>query len=159
MNLNQILYASDLLMAMVQTSAYFSVLITKAVPEPNWLPGGVWLVRSHGFIHDAQLRGFLVVLVNPDRMREAGSRSTTGLSSLFRMFSTRQRAASSMLAFSWGNVKENNYKAISCGGLAKDGTALVGPPVKYVNNIWMGCCGVLYWHSWFPQNKPYWLFI
>ncbi|TNN64244.1 hypothetical protein EYF80_025495 [Liparis tanakae] len=35
-----------------------------------------------------------------DRTREPGSRSTSGLSSFLRMWPTRQRAASSMLAFS-----------------------------------------------------------
>ncbi|KAA8586754.1 hypothetical protein FQN60_000590 [Etheostoma spectabile] len=52
--------------------------------------------RSHHFTHDEQLELSFVELVYPERTRELGSRSTTGLSSLFRMCSTKQRTASSI---------------------------------------------------------------
>lgn len=71
-------------------------------PHSCSLPGCPWLVGSHHFTHEEQLRWSLAVFVYPDRTREPGSRSTSGLSSFLRMWPTRQRAASSMFAFSWG---------------------------------------------------------
>lgn len=56
---------------------------------------------SHHFTHDEQLRWSFAVLVYPDRARLLGSRSVAGPPSLFRMCSTKQRAASSMFVFSW----------------------------------------------------------
>lgn len=95
----------------VFTNTWCLILNTRAIGRKQSLtPAGDLSVpvRSHHFTHDEQLKCSLALFVNPDRTTEPWSRSATGLSSLLRMCSTRQCAASSMFEFSWWTDKKTS---------------------------------------------------